>query len=161
MTTTPNPLRDRLAPSLSPRRRWSRHSGTIGAVLVVAAVCSLVLQIATNRGDTASVAKQQKEIAQQAVELDRLVGRIDELQAEQAAGARRVVRKVCGALKRATSSLRVIIRRGDRNLASFYRDGSITRAQFERSRRASRDARRRLTDPKCAQLAGSIPVTLP
>lgn len=47
------------------------------------------------------------------------------------------------------TALRKIIQRGDGNLKKFYAEGTITKAQFDRSMRASLASRALLSDVKC------------
>ena len=73
--------------------------------------------------------------------------------------AREVVRDGCERDNRTRAALRVIIQRGDRNLRGFYRDGTINKAQYDRSLRLSRRARADLADVDCDEAANRLPAT--
>jgi hypothetical protein len=78
-------------------------------------------------------------------------------QAEAATQARIVIRQTCERQNDMRRALRTIIERGDRNLASFYRDGTISKPQYRRAVRASRQARADLHAADCTRLAQRIP----
>ncbi len=78
-------------------------------------------------------------------------------QREVSRQARVVIRQSCERLNETRRALRVIIARGDRNLAAFLREGTIDRTQYERALKASRSARGDLGDADCVELARKIP----
>ncbi len=84
--------------------------------------------------------------------------RARETQFDGAKQARVVIGQTCERQNLTLRALRTIIERGDRNIIAFYREGTITRAQYERALKASLSARRDLKDGDCAYLSRLIPI---
>lgn len=128
-----------------------RVLAVVAAVLIAASLAVIVTQIVTNTTDvdkTSTTVQSTAETTRQ----------IKELQEAIATQGRRVLLNQCERIDDLSSALRRIIKRGDSNLAKFLAEGTINQAQYERSLRASREARRDLGNSDCAtetQLPGA------